>query len=59
MLLSELGDVSEELRERICSQQDYGILKEWLKMAAKAECVEDFQQKCELICGEEVTLLQH
>lgn len=48
MLLFELGDVPEELRGRIYSQQDDGILKEWLKLAAKAKSVEEFQRKCEL-----------
>ena len=41
-LLTELGDISEELRAEIMAQKDLDILKKWLKLAARAESVEDF-----------------
>lgn len=41
-LLRELGDVPEELQARIMAQQDFDILNKWLKLAARADSVEDF-----------------
>lgn len=43
-LLSELGEIPEKLKETICVQQDSEILKIWLRLAAKANSVEEFQQ---------------
>lgn len=45
MLLSELGDVPEELETRIFSERDSETLKNWLKLAARAESVEQFQRE--------------
>lgn len=41
-LLGELGDAPEELRARIMAQQDFDVLNKWLKLAAKADSVEEF-----------------
>lgn len=41
-LLAELGEISLELKETICDQQDVEILNEWLKRASKAESIEEF-----------------
>lgn len=43
-LLELKGDVSEELRQRIKSQNDLSVLKEWLQEAAKVDSVETFEQ---------------
>ena len=41
-LLSETGAVSAELTGRIYAQGDEGVLRRWLKLAAKADSVEQF-----------------
>ena len=37
--------ISEEIREKICAQEDLKILDEWLLIAAKATSIEDFTSK--------------
>lgn len=44
-LLVELGEVSEELKTTILSQQDMEILTCWLKLVAKSDTVEEFQKR--------------
>ena len=44
-LLSDLGDVSEELHDRIMREKDLSVLKSWVRIAAKAETVEQFIQE--------------
>ena len=44
-LLGELGDVPLPVQEKITSQKDVDILRTWLKLAAKAENIQDFVQK--------------
>lgn len=44
-LLEDLGDVSEELRDKIEEQEDLAILKVWHKLAAKAESIEQFMEQ--------------
>ena len=44
-ILCELGKVSPDLRKQICSQKDDSILRTWLKLAVKAESIQDFEQK--------------
>ncbi|MBQ7774554.1 MAG: hypothetical protein IJ379_01410 [Lachnospiraceae bacterium] len=41
-LLGELGEVSDELREKIFSTNELCQLKNWLKLAAKVESLEQF-----------------
>ncbi len=44
-LLSNFGELSEDLRKQILEQEDEEILKKWLLLAARAESVEDFMKK--------------
>ena len=41
-LLEDLGEIPEELRDKIEEQEDLAILKVWHKLAAKAESIEQF-----------------
>ncbi len=41
-ILGELGEVSVELKEQILNQTDLKILKGWVKLAAKADSLEQF-----------------
>lgn len=43
-LLEEHGQVSNELKSRIFSQKDIGILRKWLKLAAKTASIQEFAQ---------------
>lgn len=43
-LLGELGQVPEALRKEICEQQDTELLTKWLKLAAKADTIENFER---------------
>lgn len=40
-ILGELGDISTELQEKIKTETDEEKLKMWLKMAVKAESIEE------------------
>ena len=40
--LEDLSVVPEELREKIESEKDLSVLKRWLKLAAKADSIEQF-----------------
>ena len=44
-LLKDLGDVSEKLQRNIMEQNDTEILNRWLRYAARAETIRDFEQK--------------
>ncbi|MBD5532523.1 MAG: hypothetical protein HDQ98_10055 [Lachnospiraceae bacterium] len=44
-LLNDLGEIPLALRERITSQRDEETLRAWLKLAAKAESIEDFTKQ--------------
>lgn len=44
-ILSELGDVPEELRMRIYGETDLERLTGWVKLAARAGSVEEFEEK--------------
>ena len=48
-LLEDYGDVPELLRELIMEQDDLEILRKWHKIAARAESIEEFEEKIELI----------
>lgn len=43
-LLNELGAIPERLRIAILEQQDLSVLTRWLKSAAKAQTIEEFQK---------------
>lgn len=43
--LCELDEVPPAVREKIYSQKDDAVLRAWLKLAARAESVQDFEQK--------------
>ena len=44
-LLEETGKVSEQLRQKILAQHDSETLSKWLKLAAKAESIEEFERR--------------
>lgn len=44
-LLTDKGIVPEDLKEMIMAQKDLQILKQWIKLAAKVDSVEEFRQK--------------
>ena len=44
MLLEELGTPSENLRKAIYSQKDQEVLARWLKAAAKADSLQEFER---------------
>ena len=48
-ILQELGDVPEALQTRIKSEKDLQVLTSWLKAAARADFVEEFQAKAGLL----------
>lgn len=43
-LLQDLGTVTEELQSKIFGETDISVLARWLKLAAKAENIEQFRQ---------------
>lgn len=47
-LLNELGSIPHELKDIIFSQPDLDILKKWLRLAAKAESIEEFKSMISL-----------
>lgn len=47
-LLEELGAVPEDLHRDITEEQDLEKLRSWLKLAAKAESIEEFREKASL-----------
>ncbi len=44
-LLEELGEVPEVTRQKICDERDTKLLGIWLKTAAKATTVREFEEK--------------
>lgn len=47
-LLEDLGTVPQELKKIILEQSNLDILRRWLKLAAKAETIEEFKEKCKI-----------
>ena len=45
LLEVKFDTIPEELREKIDSMQDFDTLNSWVKIAAKAETMEEFQEK--------------
>ena len=43
VLLQEIGTVSERLQERIINEKDLSTLLKWLKLAAKSETIQQFE----------------
>ncbi len=43
-LLGELGDVPLQVQDKITSQNDAHIMRAWLKLAAKAESIQEFER---------------
>ena len=48
-ILQELGDIPEVLQTRIESEKDLQFLTSWLKVAARADSLEEFQEKTGLL----------
>ena len=48
-ILEQKGTVSTDLRERILSQNDEVILKQWLLAAASVEDIKTFREKTEIM----------
>ena len=44
-LLSECGEVPRDVKDRILSERDIDTLGRWLKIAAKAESIQEFREK--------------
>ena len=44
-LLNDYGEIPEDLKEQINNQKDISILRQWLKLAARADSIEDFHRK--------------
>ena len=47
-LLADLGEIPEDLRQKITSAPSIDTLKAWLRLAARADSVEDFVRKAGL-----------
>lgn len=43
-LLEDYGEIPEELRKIVMGQTDLNILKKWLKAAAKAGSIKEFEK---------------
>lgn len=50
-LLEDLGNVSEELKVKILSEENVAKLSKIHKLAAKAESMEEFEQEVDKLCG--------
>lgn len=48
-LLEEIGTISEALKKQILNQTNIEILKRWLKSAAKAASIKDFEKSIEFV----------
>lgn len=44
-LLNDLGEIPEDVKARIESENNHGVLREWLKAAAKVTTMEEFRKK--------------
>lgn len=44
-LLEHLGEVPQLLRDKVMTQMDLEILKDWFKLAIKAESITEFEKK--------------
>lgn len=48
-LLEDLGEIPEELQRKILGEKDMHVVTKWLKIAAKADSIEEFQEKMRLL----------
>jgi hypothetical protein len=48
-LLEDYGEVSDELKSIISNQKDFQMLKNWMKLAAKANSIEEFETEIGLV----------
>ena len=44
-LLSDYGEIPDDLRTQITNQKDISILQQWLKFAARSGSIEEFRLK--------------
>ena len=44
-LMNDLGEIPDELRNRITSEKDLETLKKWLRLAARSESLDEFWEK--------------
>ena len=44
-ILTEMGSLSDSLCKKIMEETDLSVLKNWLKLAAKAESIEQFERE--------------
>lgn len=42
-LLEDYGEIPEEVKEMVFGEKDMSVLKRWVKMAAKADSIEEFE----------------
>lgn len=47
-ILSDLGTIPEDLQEKILAETNLDTLRGWLKLAVKAETIDDFRAQAEL-----------
>ena len=47
-LLQEIGPIPEQLQERIINEKDMSLLLKWLKLAAKSESIQQFEENMQL-----------
>ena len=48
-LLEDLGELSDSLKTCIMEQNDLELLRKWLKVAARAESIEEFERAVGLV----------
>lgn len=50
-LLGELGDVPEDIAERVWKQKEDQVLRRWLRLAARAAGIEEFRKEINMAEG--------
>lgn len=48
-ILGELGDVPQEVSDRIMAEKDLDVLNGWLKAAVRARDIQRFREECQMI----------
>lgn len=49
MVLLELGEIPDEIWNRVKTEEDIEVLKKWLLIAAKASSIEEFRERAGLL----------